>query len=184
MSLKSEGAAAGSVAMKAYEAIGRHVIARQSERHDEGVTSARIACRSATKTRRCLQSPRPDRRHLDRSAANPARASARIRSGIASVHRRGIRSREDSDRKREPAASHVSGARRSSVDRRGRRDQNSSVVTFVSRCEAIELHRRAGTSATTRAGKPLPFLGFGKLTKTSAPASGTWSKLVSSSIWK
>jgi hypothetical protein len=40
-----------------------------------------------------------------------------------------------------------------------------------------------GTMANTRAGKPEPSSGFGKATTTSALASGTRSRLVSSSIW-
>jgi len=36
--------------------------------------------------------------------------------------------------------------------------------------------------AITLAGNPLPFFGFGKLTHTTAPDSGTWSKLAINSI--
>ena len=40
-----------------------------------------------------------------------------------------------------------------------------------------------GTIAKTRAGKPEPPLGLGKVTTTTAWASGTLSRFVSSSIW-
>lgn len=40
-----------------------------------------------------------------------------------------------------------------------------------------------GTMATTRAGKPVPPSGFGHITKTMPPASGTLSRLASISIW-
>jgi hypothetical protein len=39
-----------------------------------------------------------------------------------------------------------------------------------------------GTIAKARAGNPEPPFGFGKLTIAIAPASGTWSRFVSSSI--
>src|SRR5215469_2847754 len=39
-----------------------------------------------------------------------------------------------------------------------------------------------GTMANTRAGNPEPPFGFGKLATTIAPASGTWSRFVRSSI--
>ncbi len=40
-----------------------------------------------------------------------------------------------------------------------------------------------GAIAKTRAGNPEPPFGFGKLTITIAPNSGSWSRFVSSSIW-
>ena len=45
----------------------------------------------------------------------------------------------------------------------------------------LHLH---GTIANTLAGKPDPPLGFGNATITLAPASGTLSRLVGSSIWE
>src|SRR5882757_3676767 len=39
-----------------------------------------------------------------------------------------------------------------------------------------------GTTAITRAGNPEPSSTFGKVTQTTAPASGTWSRLARSSI--
>ena len=54
--------------------------------------------------------------------------------------------------------------------RRGRRNQHAS------RVRSPELHLSPflyGTIANTRAGKPDPPFGLGKLTTTSAPASGT-----------
>src|SRR3712207_4663418 len=41
---------------------------------------------------------------------------------------------------------------------------------------------QSGTIAKTRAGNPEPPFGFGKLTITIAPDSGTWSRFASSSI--
>src|SRR5580692_5045207 len=49
----------------------------------------------------------------------------------------------------------------------------------------LDRRRRSahGTTAMTRAGKPEPFSTFGNVTKINPPASGTWSKFASSSIW-